>query len=261
MATTTNYGWTTPDDTALVKDGAAAIRTLGSSVDTTTKALNPSTTLGDIEYRSSTANTNTRLAIGTTGQILTVSGGVPAWGAAPSSGGMTLISETVASASTGISFTSLGSYKQLLLMYSGILHSATGTAFSLRFNNSSSSTYEIVGMQIGTSSFSNTAGAMSHVGGSHQGTMYSFGNNANTNLTSNVSGSILIDNYTSATKSKTCTVEYFYYDTTGDKYQGQVSMMKFADTTAITSLDIVRISGSGTFSNNGNSTIRLYGIS
>ena len=79
MATTTNYGWTTPDDTALVKDGAAAIRTLGSSVDTTTKALNPSTTLGDIEYRSATANTNTRLGIGTTGQVLSVVGGVPAW--------------------------------------------------------------------------------------------------------------------------------------------------------------------------------------
>lgn len=79
MATTTNYGWTTPDDTALVKDGAAAIRTLGSSVDTTTKALNPSTTLGDIEYRSSTANTNTRLPIGTAGQVLAVVGGVPAW--------------------------------------------------------------------------------------------------------------------------------------------------------------------------------------
>ena len=79
MATTTNYGWTTPDDTALVKDGAAAIRTLGSSIDTTTKALNPSTTLGDIEYRSSTANTNARLAIGTTGQILSVVAGVPAW--------------------------------------------------------------------------------------------------------------------------------------------------------------------------------------
>jgi hypothetical protein len=79
MATTTNYGWTTPNDTDLVKDGAAAIRTLGSSVDTTTKALNPSTTLGDIEYRSSTANTNTRLGIGTTGQILSVVAGVPAW--------------------------------------------------------------------------------------------------------------------------------------------------------------------------------------
>ena len=79
MATTTNYGWTTPDDTALVKDGASAIRTLGSSVDTTTKALNPSTTLGDIEYRSSTANTNTRLGIGSTGQVLTVASGVPSW--------------------------------------------------------------------------------------------------------------------------------------------------------------------------------------
>jgi hypothetical protein len=79
MATTTNYGWTTPDDTALVKDGAAAIRTLGTSVDTTTKNLNPSTTLGDIEYRSSTSNVNTRLGIGTTGQVLSVSGGVPVW--------------------------------------------------------------------------------------------------------------------------------------------------------------------------------------
>ena len=85
MATTTNYGWTTPDDTALVKDGASAIRSLGTSVDTTTKNLNPSTTLGDIEYRSSTANTNTRLGIGTTGQLLTVVAGVPSWSNAPSS--------------------------------------------------------------------------------------------------------------------------------------------------------------------------------
>ena len=60
MATTTNYGWETPDDTDLVKDGASAIRTLGSSVDTTVKNLNPETTLGDISYRSSIANTNTR---------------------------------------------------------------------------------------------------------------------------------------------------------------------------------------------------------
>jgi len=79
MATTTNYSWTTPNDTDLVKDGAAAIRTLGSAIDTTTKNLNPSTTLGDIEYRSSTANTNTRLPIGTNGQILGISAGVPAW--------------------------------------------------------------------------------------------------------------------------------------------------------------------------------------
>lgn len=93
MATTTNYGWTTPDDTALVKDGAAAIRTLGTSADTTVKNLNPETTLGDIAYRSSTSNVNTRLGIGTAGQILTVASGVPSW-ATPASGGMTLISTT-----------------------------------------------------------------------------------------------------------------------------------------------------------------------
>lgn len=33
MATTTNFGWETPDDTDLVKDGAAAMRTLGNSID------------------------------------------------------------------------------------------------------------------------------------------------------------------------------------------------------------------------------------
>jgi len=101
MATTTNYSWETPDDTDLVKDGAAAIRTLGSSIDTTTKALNPSTTLGDIEYRSATANTNTRLGIGTTGQVLAVVGGVPAW-ATPGGGGKVLqvVSATTSSAVT-----------------------------------------------------------------------------------------------------------------------------------------------------------------
>jgi len=115
MATTTNYGWTTPDDTALVKDGASAIRSLGTSVDTTTKNLNPSTTLGDIEYRSSTANTNTRLGIGTTGQVLAVSGGVPAWTTLAGGGGMTLLSTTTLSgASTEISSIS-GSYKDLLI--------------------------------------------------------------------------------------------------------------------------------------------------
>ena len=119
MATTTNYGWTTPDDTALVKDGASAIRTLGSSVDTTTKNLNPSTTLGDIEYRSSTANTNTRLGIGTTGQVLTVAGGVPSWAtpATPASG-LTKITSATFSAVSSVSFpnsTFTSTYKDYLV--------------------------------------------------------------------------------------------------------------------------------------------------
>lgn len=54
-------------------------------VDTRLKALNPATTLGDLNYASATANTNTRLGIGSTGNVLTVAGGVPTW-AAPAGG-------------------------------------------------------------------------------------------------------------------------------------------------------------------------------
>jgi hypothetical protein len=81
MANTTNYNWETPDDTDLVKDGAAAIRTLGSSVDTTTKNLNPQTTTGALAYRSATANVNTALPIGTANQVLRVNSGgtAPEW--------------------------------------------------------------------------------------------------------------------------------------------------------------------------------------
>jgi hypothetical protein len=120
MATTTNYSWSTPDDTALVKDGAAAIRTLGSSIDTTTKALNPSTTLGDIEYRSSTANTNTRLGIGSNGQVLTISGGVPAWGT--TSGGLSLITRTSFSNQATVNIDSVFSstYRAYIVVVEGI---------------------------------------------------------------------------------------------------------------------------------------------
>ena len=44
MATTTNFGWETPDDTDLVKDGALAIRTLGNSIDTSLVDLKGGTT-------------------------------------------------------------------------------------------------------------------------------------------------------------------------------------------------------------------------
>jgi hypothetical protein len=55
MATTTNFGWTTPDNTALVKDGASAIRTLGSGIDTSFVYLKGGTT-GQI--LSKTSNTD-----------------------------------------------------------------------------------------------------------------------------------------------------------------------------------------------------------
>lgn len=44
MPTTTNFGWTTPADTDLVKDGAAAIRTLGNGIDTSLLDLKGGTT-------------------------------------------------------------------------------------------------------------------------------------------------------------------------------------------------------------------------
>jgi len=68
-----------PTATDLVTDLPADFEVFGQAVDTRLKALQPGTTLGDLAYSSATANTNTRLGIGTNGQVLAVSGGVPAW--------------------------------------------------------------------------------------------------------------------------------------------------------------------------------------
>ena len=77
---TTNYGFVLPTSSDLVTDLPADFDVALQGVDTRLKALQPGTTLGDIAYSSATANTNTRLPIGTSGQVLAVSGGgVPAW--------------------------------------------------------------------------------------------------------------------------------------------------------------------------------------
>jgi hypothetical protein len=55
MANTTNFGWETPDDTDLVKDGAAAMRTLGNAIDTSLVDLKGGTT-GQV--LSKTSNTD-----------------------------------------------------------------------------------------------------------------------------------------------------------------------------------------------------------
>ena len=108
MATTTNYGWDTPDDTDLVKDGAAAIRTLGSSVDTTTKNLNPQTTTGALAFRSATSNVNTALPIGTAGQVLTVNSGAtaPEWKTPVGGGKVLQVVQASTTTSTTVASTS-----------------------------------------------------------------------------------------------------------------------------------------------------------
>jgi len=52
VASTTNFGWTTPDNTGYVKDGALAIRTLGSAIDTSMAELKGGTT-GQVLKKSS----------------------------------------------------------------------------------------------------------------------------------------------------------------------------------------------------------------
>ena len=145
MPTTTNYGWTTPADTDLVKDGAAAIRTLGSSIDSTLKtqidAQIPDsllTTTGDTIYASG-ASTPARLAVGTTGQVLTVAGGVPTWATAAGGYSTTLISTTTLSgASTTISSIPT-TYSTLLLVGYGINVTA-GSNFAMNMTINGAST-------------------------------------------------------------------------------------------------------------------------
>ena len=76
---TTNYGFVLPTSSDLVTDLPADFDIALQGVDTRLKALQPGTTLGDLAYSSATANTNTRLGIGSAGQVLTVASGVPSW--------------------------------------------------------------------------------------------------------------------------------------------------------------------------------------
>lgn len=39
MATSPNYGWTEPDDSDYLKEGADAIRTMGNAIDTTVNKI------------------------------------------------------------------------------------------------------------------------------------------------------------------------------------------------------------------------------
>jgi len=72
MATTTNFGWETPDDTDLVKDGAAAIRTALGGVDTSFVDLKGGTTG---QYLTKATNTDldfTWVSQNTVGKVLQV---------------------------------------------------------------------------------------------------------------------------------------------------------------------------------------------
>jgi hypothetical protein len=142
MATTTNYGWTTPDDTSLVKDGASAIRTLGTSIDTTTynNSLLPIVKTivdakGDI-IAATAADTVSRLAVGANDTVLTADSTAATglkWASA-NAGGMTLISTTTLTGAS-VTLSSIPStYKNLQLIVRNYLPVNDGNFIQFRFN-------------------------------------------------------------------------------------------------------------------------------
>jgi hypothetical protein len=102
---------------------------------------NTVTAAGDILYASGSA-TVARLGIGTASQVLSVSGGVPAWTTPAGGGGMTLIATATPSAATSLSFTSIpGTYKHLKLIFFGVHQSVYDVYWQMRLNNNSGSVY------------------------------------------------------------------------------------------------------------------------
>lgn len=245
MATTTNYAWETPDDTDLVKDGAAAIRTLGSSIDTTTKALNPSTTLGDIEYRSSTANTNTRLGIGSNGQYLTVSGGVPAW-AAISAGGMTLISTTTLTGSSVTLSSIPQTYRNLYVVVRNFDTTVDYNDIMFRFNGDTTANRHRE-IQNGTT----TQGNAQAFNATRIGTNAFSDDTVVNGLTT-----ILFEDYANTTTWKKAYAESLQADpNTPTSFQHYLGYGYYNQTDAITSLDFFPQAGSF-----AGGTLLLYGV-
>jgi len=252
MATTTNYGWTTPDDTALVKDGAAAIRTLGSSVDTTTKNLNPSTTLGDIEYRSSTANVNTRLPLGTANQQLRVNSGAtaPEWFTPAVAGGMTLINTGGTSLSgSSVSLTSIPATFKALKLYIRNFQPSTTANLLVRFNSDSTANRhstpfawyytDQANLPFDSTSMKTTVAA------TYQNTS-----------SSEFIGIVEIEDYANTTTWKPYYTYSYHNDaSTATKWGSWTQLGVYNQTSAISSLDI--LVSTGTFSGG---TVFLYGI-
>ena len=204
----------------------------------TTGMTNPMTTTGDTIY-SSSGSTPARLGIGSTGNVLTVSGGVPVWAAPAGGGGMTLISTTTLSGST-TSLTSIaGTYKHLLLIVSG--STATGNyQYTVRPNGT---TGNFRGIRCNTTSLANTNNA----------NLAAMTTDATSNNTTNAYA-IWIYNYADSTYVKNVDLFGDMQDTVGDGIPNFARGI-FNLTNAITSIDIVCTS---TF--NGGQAL-LYGVS
>jgi len=261
-STTSSVLAATPTAVKSAYDLATTANTAAGTAQTTADAAITKATLttaGDTLYRNATVPT--RLAIGTAGQVLTVNSGAtaPQW-STPSAGGLTLISTVVPSASSGFSFSSISSsYKHLLLTWSGILHSNNSTAFDVRLNANSGANYNSM-VYYGA----NTSLAQANAGGatSYNPTVPVFGKNvANAGFNNTNSGYLWLYDYTNTSYAKQCSGAWVFYDSSGAAHtQIWNSQMTFDILTAISSIDITRLSGTGTMTITTNGSVKLWGM-
>jgi hypothetical protein len=108
----------------------------------TTGMTNPMTTTGDTIY-SSSGSTPARLGIGSTGQVLTVSGGVPTWATSSANSYTSLASGSLSGATTTVNITTTG-YKQLKVFVKNVT-AAADYEFNFRLNGDTGNNYNFVG--------------------------------------------------------------------------------------------------------------------
>jgi hypothetical protein len=257
MATTTNYSWTTPDDTALVKDGAAAIRSLGTAIDSTVftnagAAVAKATVDAKGDLIAGTAdNTIARLAVGANDTVLTADSSTATglkW-AAVASGGMTLISTTSLSGNA-IALTSIPqTYNDLRIVISG---ASNGTGEDditcLRFNNNNTSN---IYRRIATGVEDGTATSQGN-----QGAQVRLSIQAINAGTTNSLLVIDVPNYTSSTTNKVGFCLNSYTTATSSTKRSEEVAFSFDDTTAITRIDLLTLNAY----NWDNGTVYLYGV-
>ena len=208
------------------------------------------------------ADTFAKLTVGTNGHTLVADSSETTglkWAAA-SGGGITLIQETVASSNTGIDFTSIsGSYKQLMLVWSGLTQSGSGGGFGLRANADSTNNYaySFGGTNASAVFQASSNGVGDFVDAQNGHPLFGYGFTS-TDYHRAAKGYIIIDNYASTTRFKPWWGIFTTYD--GNQKNAFGSGV-YKSTSAITQLNIVRFSGSDTISNQASTSIRLYGVS
>jgi hypothetical protein len=120
---------------------------------------NPMTTTGDMIY-SSSGSTPARRAVGTTGQVLTVSGGVPTWATPATAAGMTLISTTTLSGTSTTISGFASTYTNLVLFIYGIVNATDNVKIRIAPNGSTNLFSYVRNSYLQTGSSATTAGAV-----------------------------------------------------------------------------------------------------